>query len=381
MPEAFYCPVDDVIAYDGGRFFPDLFREVGPFANALVLAHEWGHAIQRWSALPESSTAPTILIETQSDCYAGAWAGSVASRTDGGLTLASGDLADGLVGLVEFRDPVGLIDPTAEEAHGSAFDRVSAFQEGFDGGVDRCARWLTDPPTITQTPFQDPLDLARGGNAPYADALDFAAATLDTYWSAVVDGFEVPDVMAFDPDDAASVTPCPSLDLEPGHPEDYEDHVYYCPDDNSVRFDDGFLRDIHLRVGDFAVAVLLSKAWATAVQSHVGFRAGPRATSLHADCLTGAWAGSLPVVLANGGVVAARGGPVTLDFGDTHLSAGDLDEVVKVVLLFGDPSRFPRLLSKRQQRAAPPAFARLDAVRGGFVASGDPMAACARVAG
>ena len=160
MPDAFYCPVDNVIAYDGEDFFPDLFREIGPFANALVLAHEWGHAIQRFTSLPESSTSPTILTETQSDCYAGAWAASVASRTGGELTADPGDLADGLVGLVEFRDPVGLVNPLAEEAHGSAFDRVSAFQEGFEGGVDRCARWLTDPPVITETPFQDPLDLA-----------------------------------------------------------------------------------------------------------------------------------------------------------------------------------------------------------------------------
>jgi len=84
-------------------------------------------------------------------------------------------------------------------------------------------------------------------------------------------------------------------------------------------------------------------------------------------------------MLADGGVVAARSGPVALDFGDFHLSAGDLDEVVKVVLLVDDPSRFPKLLSKQQRRSSPSAFERLSAFRVGFETSDqDPIETCAR---
>jgi predicted metalloprotease len=377
MPDAFYCPLDDVIAYDDEEFFPDLFREIGPFANALVLAHEWGHAIQHRSLSPaELDSTATVLTETQSDCYAGAWAGSVASSTGDDLAIAPGDLAAGLIGLVQFRDPVGIVDPSGEGAHGSAFDRVSAFQEGFDQGVGRCADWLTDPPAITETPFQDPLDVARGGNAPYSATIDFTTTTLDAYWSSAVDGFEPPDVVPFDPDVRATLEPCSSLDLDPQEPADYRDHVYFCPDDGTVRFDEDLLRRVHRRYGDFAAAVLLAKAYAGAVQEQLDLDDGPNASSLHADCLSGAWAGSLPVTLADRSVVAARGGPVATDFGDISLSAGDLDEVVKVMLLLDDASRFDELLSERQRRTAAAEFERVDAFRDGF-AGPDPLEACA----
>ncbi len=95
----------------------------------MTLAHEWGHAIQDQAGV----VGPTIAMEQQADCFAGAWVGHVA---DGGaplLHLRQDNLDTGLAGFLTFRDPPGS-DPTADDAHGSAFDRVGAFQEGYDNG-------------------------------------------------------------------------------------------------------------------------------------------------------------------------------------------------------------------------------------------------------
>ena len=44
---AFYCPQEDLVAWDAGGLLPDLQKAFGDFAVQLVMAHEWGHAIHR----------------------------------------------------------------------------------------------------------------------------------------------------------------------------------------------------------------------------------------------------------------------------------------------------------------------------------------------
>src|SRR6266496_6078000 len=67
---AFYCPSQDIVAWDRKVLFPDLAKRFGTFLIALVLAHEWGHVIQHRTSLPSDRT---IVLETQADCYAGSW--------------------------------------------------------------------------------------------------------------------------------------------------------------------------------------------------------------------------------------------------------------------------------------------------------------------
>jgi hypothetical protein len=83
-------------------------------------------------------TGPTIALEQQADCFAGAWVRHLADGESGSLSLNEGNLDTGLAGYLTLRDTPGS-DPAADDAHGSAFDRVGAFQEGYDGGVPRCA--------------------------------------------------------------------------------------------------------------------------------------------------------------------------------------------------------------------------------------------------
>ena len=98
----------------------------------IVLAHEYGHAIQsRIGALDQFLA--TIYTEQQADCFAGAWAGQAYRGESPLLRLGDADVRAGLIAMLEVRDPVGT-NQFVEGGHGSAFDRVGAFQEGFVNG-------------------------------------------------------------------------------------------------------------------------------------------------------------------------------------------------------------------------------------------------------
>ena len=137
---AFYCALGDFMAYDDGDqgVLAPTGRPYGPSIIAVVLAHEFGHAIQcRNDDLDRNE--PTIYTEQQADCFSGAW-----SRTGLEGRGADDDVhrrrrPHGLIALVTVRDPVGtsLFD---NGGHGSAFDRIGAFQTGFIGGDRRLRR-------------------------------------------------------------------------------------------------------------------------------------------------------------------------------------------------------------------------------------------------
>ena len=43
---AFYCSEEQFIAFDDENLFPQLYEKYGSYGVAMVLAHEWGHAVQ-----------------------------------------------------------------------------------------------------------------------------------------------------------------------------------------------------------------------------------------------------------------------------------------------------------------------------------------------
>src|SRR4051794_18172319 len=95
---AFYCNAGKFVAYDDENLFPQLDKEFGDFTIALTLAHEWGHAVQDQAGI----TGPTIALEQQADCFAGAWVRHVGDGGSTRLTLNEGNLDTGLAGFLTF---------------------------------------------------------------------------------------------------------------------------------------------------------------------------------------------------------------------------------------------------------------------------------------
>jgi predicted metalloprotease len=191
---AFYCqspgtPHSDSISYDR-TFLAQLADRYGAFLPDLVMAHEYGHAVQARTGSPESS----IATETQADCYAGAWTRWVADGKAGHTRISKGDLDQLLRGYLQLRDPVGT-SQAAEMAHGSAFDRMSAFQEGYDGGPTGCRDDFGADRVFTHGTFSD-ADIATGGNAPYDELQGLMSAGFPQFWG------------ASSPARSASSTPC-----------------------------------------------------------------------------------------------------------------------------------------------------------------------------
>ena len=100
-----------------------------------MLAHEFGHAVQ--GRVGFSQDGGSILDETQADCFAGAWTAWVIGGHARHVAIRLPQLDDVLRGYLGLSDPVGT-GPNNGQAHGSFFDRVSAFSDGYDRGVTTC---------------------------------------------------------------------------------------------------------------------------------------------------------------------------------------------------------------------------------------------------
>jgi predicted metalloprotease len=125
---AFYCVSEDYVAWDASLLVngADL---IGDSWVYLVVAHEWGHAIQ---ARLEDDLVATAQ-ELQADCLgAAAMYGAVA---DGTLELEPGDDQELIGSLTTLADEMPW---TMAADHGDPFQRVEWFTKGRNGGVPAC---------------------------------------------------------------------------------------------------------------------------------------------------------------------------------------------------------------------------------------------------
>ncbi len=74
---AFYCPLDDSFAYDRTGLVGQLAQHFGPEMAMVVIAHEFGHLIQNRLNIDR----PSIFMESQADCAAGAFTGFSSTRS------------------------------------------------------------------------------------------------------------------------------------------------------------------------------------------------------------------------------------------------------------------------------------------------------------
>ncbi|MFV2039154.1 MAG: neutral zinc metallopeptidase, partial [Acidimicrobiales bacterium] len=314
---AFYCEPEDYIAWDDVGLFPDLYENSGPFTLGLVIAHEYGHAVQAAAGFDGA----TIFVELQSDCLAGAWAGAVARGESPAVPFARGDLDDAIGGSLTFADPLGTSagDPGA---HGTAFDRVNAFAEAFEGGVPVCLDYISDPPQ-TATLLIDRFD-ETAGNFPMEDLLPLLTADLSAFLDAlgqpVSPGFNAPVSPVEFGGPLGDPPPCGGLAVSA---DATAGSAYYCEDDGQVYIDRGELDELWREAGDFAPSYLVAHSYATSLVAEF-ISDDPAAAVLAADCIVGVWARDVFDEAA-----ARPAEPVH----QLILSAGDLDEAIVGLLL------------------------------------------------
>lgn len=345
---ALYCFNQDTIAWDRGQLMPILQENFGDMGMVGVLGHEYGHAVQYKGDLitPRDSV---LVGEQQADCFEGAYMRWVAEDNSSRFTLNTTDGLNKLLASV-----IILRDPTLSETehedfadsygeHGSAFERISAFQIGFTDGVEACA--TIDEQEIEQRRGDLPVALPESTDGEW----EITEESVGIFVNALNILFEPenPPTLSMD---AADADACP--DAQATQP------VSYCPGTNTITVDLPALTSSSEEaedtqagavVGDNTAYSMLTSRYMLALQSERGVPLEGPDTALRTACLTG---------VATAGLFAG----VTDSNGETlTLTAGDLDEAVSGMLTNSLAA------SDVNGETVPSGFSRIDAFRAGVL--------------
>lgn len=173
---AYYCPGNDGIVYDSAALVPVLLDHYGAGGLVASFAHEYGHAIQARIGPTQDQRAaepkryPSLLIEAQADCMAGAFLAWVSAGSAPHLHIPHASLLRAITPLLDFRDPV-TVTSTDAAAHGLGMDRLESLLIGLREGSASCHRLTIDSmqPTLGQVPAPaDGMRTPRFGSATAA---------------------------------------------------------------------------------------------------------------------------------------------------------------------------------------------------------------------
>jgi predicted metalloprotease len=353
LVNAAFCPHDNTIGWDRGMLMPALRRANGDMGITMVLAHEYGHSIQKQAHLNMHGT-PVMVAEQQADCFAGAYMRWVAEGRSPRFTLSTGDgLNNLLAGMISFRDPLlsvaDVYAGSGSDEHGSAFERISAFQFGFIDGPSACA--AIDAAEIAQRRGDLPISLQRDETGEWPVSAESVKAIIDAL--NIVFKPKNPPTLTFDTAPAAA---CP--DARPSPP------ASFCPATNTVAVDLAALARLGtpsnpdgiepvLSGDNTAYSVLISRYMMSLQHQRGGLALDTAEAGLRTACLTG-----LATTKLADGVSTPDGNTVAL-------TAGDLDEAVAGLLTNG-------LAAGDVNGASVPAgFSRIDAFRIGVLGNAE----------
>lgn len=125
---AAYCPPGDFLAWDE-KLMASGYDKIGNPWIYLIIAHEWGHAVQNRLSRKQVSRAE----ELQADCLAGTALAGAAKQ--GWITWETGDSQRLGQGLTAVADDTPWTNPND---HGNAKERIDSYNIGAKGGPQDC---------------------------------------------------------------------------------------------------------------------------------------------------------------------------------------------------------------------------------------------------
>ena len=349
LVNAMYCWDNNDIGWDRGQLLPTLRKEFGDISIPLVLGHEYGHAVQRRAQLAGPAT-PSLVAEQQADCFAGVYMRWVAEGRSPRFTVSTGEgLNNVLATMISLRDPIesAVDSEPGVDQHGSAFERISAFQLGFTDGPSACAG--IDKKEVEQRRGDLPVSLTQNSTGEWPVSEESVKAIIDTMTQAFSPAD--PPKLSFD---ASAAQSC--KDARPSPP------ASCCPATNTITVDLPALEKLGtpgeerggfgLPVGDNTAYSALASRYMLALEKQRGVVEDNAEASLRTACLTGV-------------ATTKMSQQMNVDGHTVQLAAGDLDEPMSGMLTNGLAA------SDVNGESVPSGFSRIDAFRTGVLGDED----------